>query len=583
MTERAIYIHFMDAYHANRARQNSHSRASIVEEARRAFRMALSVSTRVYVPASSFFESEVARVVLSEHETAAAVGHVRLTAGDPTLEEHRAGKLVQYDVGSPLGLGEAYLSRLDSEVAYQARPGRMRAHLERRWWERLRTDDLLKDIDPFGHLELDGSLAVAWEQVPTEMGALAFVPGHAERVLAHMWRGDTARIRSYMSKLIESSYVELYMDALGAGVVRDLVRLESPFPLPTHPDSFSYSLALQALARRGELRMLDAATEGELLAGRDRLRLLIEESQGSRRTRVGQVARVRYRPTVGIVTILEEEFQAVVGLLHDTQPRSVRNDPHAYMLGRVRTATLDGPDSWDVVVVKQLRMTNPSSATTTTLLLRSFSTVRDVVLVGIGGGVPRPGSVDKDIALGDVVVSDRSGIFHYDHVTARDGTKSPRASSVSPSPRLLGGLDRMTMARDPTAEIAKGVERLRTRDSRFTRPSRDTDVLRNASRRVIRRGGNATAPRLFRGILASGNMLVRDPEVRDRLAEESGALVIDMESAGVAEAAWTHSRQYLVVRGISDYCDATKNDLWHWYAAGTAAVAAVSILEFVTN
>jgi hypothetical protein len=333
MTEREIYIHFMDAYHVDRARRNAHTPGRIIQEARRAFRMALLVSTRVYVPASSFFESEVARVVLSEHETAAAVGHVRLTAGDPTLEEHREGKLIQYDRSSPLGLGDAYLNRLDSDVAYQARPGRTRAHLERRWWDRLRADELLKDIDQFGHLELDASLAVAWEQLPAEMGSLAFVPGHVDRLLARMWRGDTARIRPYVSKLIESSYVELYMVTLGAGVVRDLVLLESPFPLPTHPDSFSYSLALSALAARGKLPMLDASPEAELLAGRDLLGRLIEESQTSRRVRLFAAGRVRYRPTIGIITILDEEFRAVVMLLDDGHLHTVHRDSHAYVMG----------------------------------------------------------------------------------------------------------------------------------------------------------------------------------------------------------------------------------------------------------
>jgi hypothetical protein len=55
--------------------------------------------------------------------------------------------------------------------------------------------------------------------------------------------------------------------------------------------------------------------------------------------------------------------------------------------------------------------------------------------------------------------------------------------------------------------------------------------------------------------------------LRDKIgAQCNGALCVEMEAAGVDA-----NRQCLVIRGISDYADSHKNDLWKSYAAGNAA------------
>lgn len=51
-----------------------------------------------------------------------------------------------------------------------------------------------------------------------------------------------------------------------------------------------------------------------------------------------------------------------------------------------------------------------------------------------------------------------------------------------------------------------------------------------------------------------------------------------MEAAGVDA-----SIRCLVIRGISDYADSHKNDLWQSYAAGNAAVFARELLSKVPH
>ena len=63
------------------------------------------------------------------------------------------------------------------------------------------------------------------------------------------------------------------------------------------------------------------------------------------------------------------------------------------------------------------------------------------------------------------------------------------------------------------------------------------------------------------------------------MATACDRLAIEMEGSGIADATWNDSVGYLVVRGICDYCDSNKNDLWQGYAAVVAATYTRALLE----
>ena len=130
---------------------------------------------------------------------------------------------------------------------------------------------------------------------------------------------------------------------------------------------------------------------------------------------------------------------------------------------------------------------------------------------------------------------------------------------------------------------------------KFARPSLDQDLLFQAPCRHISetegcescdmgqlvdrpaRTEEAASLVFHRGRIASGNAVVKDGERRDQIREVCrGALCIEMEAAGVDV-----SRRCLVIRGISNYSDAHKNDTWQAYAAGNAAIFARELLSKV--
>jgi hypothetical protein len=80
------------------------------------------------------------------------------------------------------------------------------------------------------------------------------------------------------------------------------------------------------------------------------------------------------------------------------------------------------------------------------------------------------------------------------------------------------------------------------------------------------------------GPIASGDQLMRDERRRDELAQRHQVLAFEMEATGVAVAAALRGRPTLIVRGISDYGDRTKNGLWQPYAALAAAAYLRAVL-----
>jgi nucleoside phosphorylase len=52
-----------------------------------------------------------------------------------------------------------------------------------------------------------------------------------------------------------------------------------------------------------------------------------------------------------------------------------------------------------------------------------------------------------------------------------------------------------------------------------------------------------------------------------------------MEASGLAVGASLHGVPWFVVRGVADYCDNLKNEVWHDYASLTSAAFVAVLLR----
>jgi nucleoside phosphorylase len=296
--------------------------------------------------------------------------------------------------------------------------------------------------------------------------------------------------------------------------------------------------------------------------------------------------------TVGWICPLEVEQIADMEMLdeeHDRLPQPA-TDHNVYSLGSIA--------GHNVVVAGLHQPGNSPAATVVTQMRMTFQNLRFGMLVGIGGGVP----VKTDngmVQLGDIVVSkpagSHSGAIQYDHGKAKVG-QFERTGALAPPPAVLLNaaqdlaVRRARSRKDPVEDNIRRIDTNIRGLRKYKHPGRAQDHLYKPSY-IHREPGvpcdncgcdpsqriqqstydedEETYIVVHRGTIASGELVVKDAELRDELAKEYGLLCFEMEAAGALA-----DFPCIVIRGISDYCDSHKNDQWHGYAAAAAAAYA---------
>jgi nucleoside phosphorylase len=116
---------------------------------------------------------------------------------------------------------------------------------------------------------------------------------------------------------------------------------------------------------------------------------------------------------------------------------------------------------------------------------------------------------------------------------------------------------------------------------KFGRPPATEDVIHDKGAVVAHPddGRRQDHPRVHSGAIGTADTLLKDDVKRDDLRDRFGVRAIEMESSGLQSAAWSLGKDIFVVRGICDYCDENKNDVWQNYAAVVAAAYARALVE----
>jgi nucleoside phosphorylase len=270
------------------------------------------------------------------------------------------------------------------------------------------------------------------------------------------------------------------------------------------------------------------------------------------------------RPALGIVTALPEEFAATRALLDGaTEPRGVRDDRADYVLGTLPSRDPGRPHQ---AVLTMLGETgNSAAAESCANLIRSFPSVRTVIMSGIACGVPRPGDPDRDVRLGDVVVA-TWGVVDYDHVQETDAGRVSRRPFPRPSPVLLRRA-KLLQAGEVSGE--RPWERWLALGQR---------LIPAYARPVGVAGEPPEVPRIHYGHIGSADRSLRNARVRDALAEAHDLRAIEMEGCGIGSAGFANGLEWFVVRGISDYGDECTDGLWRGYASLAAAAYVRALL-----
>ncbi|KAF7538748.1 hypothetical protein G7054_g2676 [Neopestalotiopsis clavispora] len=294
--------------------------------------------------------------------------------------------------------------------------------------------------------------------------------------------------------------------------------------------------------------------------------------------------------TVGWVCALPDELAAawvVMDERYEPVPSSP-TDTNVYRFGRI------GVHDVVAACLPAGQIGTNSAAVVASHMRNSFPSLRFVLLVGIGGGVP---SDEHDIRLGDVVISQpvarHGGVVQFDFGKTMSGGEFTRTGSLNAPPSIL-----LSALSNLRADISLDELHIREHLSafsgkeRFACPGSEKDVLYSATSKhvpgstcalcreediIVRQARATPDPFLFFGTIASADQAVKDAPTRDRFSRELGSvLCFETEAAGLM-----NNFECLVVRGICDYADAHKNKRWQLYAAATAAAYAKELLLLI--
>jgi nucleoside phosphorylase len=323
--------------------------------------------------------------------------------------------------------------------------------------------------------------------------------------------------------------------------------------------------------------------------------------------------------TIGIITALPEEFAACKRVC---DPQSLGKEAeHRATNGKLRCwgckIPARGGGEHIVAITLLTDMGNNSAAIGANILLQHCQNIEYVLMCGIAGAVPCPTDSEKHVRLGDIVVSNSTGVIQYDRgkrhmVLPRNNSQN--VTEVDP----LDGYELRSQPRPPHPDLLNAVRAIdadnmvlsathRRRweqlifdflnsvdltwippredvldDSHKDGPESPIEHPTGSRKRPIGRGrGRPTvpSPRVFVGPIASANTVLSDPQIRNALRERHSVRAVEMEASGVADAAWVAGVGYLIIRGTCDYCNSRKNDGWHQYAALVAAAYTRSLIE----
>ncbi|KAE8327361.1 nucleoside phosphorylase domain-containing protein [Aspergillus sergii] len=271
---------------------------------------------------------------------------------------------------------------------------------------------------------------------------------------------------------------------------------------------------------------------------------------------------------IGWVCIIPEEYYAALAILDEQYDSSHivpgQSDRSSYILRRMGK---------HLVVINVPAATHYGELHASAIaknMKSTFARIRFVLLVGIGGGIP----LAQDIRLGDVVLGTRvvphafgketdygfvrpGQIFTPPQIlltaiTGLQGLRRLRATNISRCIDTIG--DRHGSGQNDYAR--PGEDRLY--DGEYTHDGRYCDCLKpNAelnSRMLPRRARRGDLVQIHQGNIGIASVVMRNAK---------------MEATGVML-----NVSCLPIRGISDYADGHKNDVWQPYAALAAAVCA---------
>ncbi|KAF3113854.1 hypothetical protein TWF706_009220 [Orbilia oligospora] len=237
---------------------------------------------------------------------------------------------------------------------------------------------------------------------------------------------------------------------------------------------------------------------------------------------------------------------------HPDLPKA-QMDANAYILGSIGCHN---------VVITCLPMncygTN-QTARAAAQMLNTFSAVKITLMVGIGAGIP------TKVGLGDVVIS--TGWTRWEFGKTKNGVFEHVGKRYFPPKELSSAMPKLQAEHNlDETRIQQQLDKFRSENQKLSLKYTSIENFWNSEGHPCQTSENgalqiskgSNSARVHYGLITSGNQVVKDASLRDEIDSRLQSKVLCIET----EAAVLMEFPAVIVRGICDYADETKNDDW---------------------
>ncbi|KAJ0418872.1 purine and uridine phosphorylase [Aspergillus carlsbadensis] len=310
---------------------------------------------------------------------------------------------------------------------------------------------------------------------------------------------------------------------------------------------------------------------------------------------------------IGILCALALEATAVAGFFDEIYEHNfckAPSDKLSYTTGKI--------GRHEVVLGHMPGIGKVHAAQSAESLLATFDNLKLVLLVGICGGVPSPTMALGDVVIGKTVVQNDFGRQRPDRFETKKGVEDSLGRQRSEIRAFVRKLEscKAKLSETTRQRLATLLEKPEFQQSRYPGIAADRLFLPDyvhqhhgaancecaysikacedastASCEELECDGTKLMPRdlssrasqgpnIHFGSIASGDMVMRSGEHRNKSAKEHVVIAFEMEGAGIWDAL-----PCVIIKGVCDYADSHKDKHWQRYAAAAAAACTVAAME----
>ena len=274
---------------------------------------------------------------------------------------------------------------------------------------------------------------------------------------------------------------------------------------------------------------------------------------------IGALADIRGKVDFGIITIREDEFEALFNRLPD--PFATVDGECIYNL---HCLNLDGGGAYTIATVRCAQQGNGEAQQVANAILRDLAP-RWLLVVGIAGGAPA-----MEFTLGDVIVATQVADFNVGAVTTKGEHEyaltgwvtHPEAQKHVAHLAALG--KRLGAWNSPESIGAKRPGVKIVEENLCADPEWNNKVKATLEHHF---NDSERHPKVTSGAIACSDLVMKHAELFQAwLKWFRQAKAVEMESAGIHHAAHAKGVPFLSIRGLSDIIGFRRDDTWATYA-----------------